>query len=84
MVDYARQQIANPTEDIVAEFNAMTAQIDATITNIVTTFPKDVSGNLLFKKWVGTNTGKTVDVQFLPADLANLRIQLNALLATLN
>jgi len=84
MADYAKAQVANPAEDIVAEFNAMTAQIDATITNIVSTFPKDAQGRLLAKTWLGTNTGRTVDVQFTPADLASLRTQLNTLIATMN
>lgn len=84
MADYAKAQVANPAEDIVAEFNAMTAQIDATITTIVSTFPKDVNGNLLFKKWLGVNTGRTTDNQFTPADLASLRTQLNTLIATMN
>lgn len=81
---YAQQQVANPAEDIVAEFNAMTAAIDATITLIVTTFPVDVQGRLLFKKWQGVNTGRTTDVLFTTADLANLRAQLDTLIATMN
>lgn len=81
---YAKQQVDNPGENIVAEFNDLTAQIDATITLIVTTFPVDAQGRLLFKKWQGVNTGRTIDVLFTTADLASLRTQLDLLIATMN
>lgn len=83
LVAYAQQMVAS-TEDITAEFNAMVAQITATITLIVQTFPVDVSGNILARKWLGTNTGRLTDNQFTPAQLAQLRTQIDVLLTTLN
>lgn len=84
LVAHAKQQIDNPSENIAADFNDMVTQMDATITLIVSTFPVDAQGNLLFKKWLGTNTGRTVDNLFTTASLANLRAQLDTLIATMN
>lgn len=84
LVAHAKQQIDNPNENIAVDFNDMTTQMTATITLIVTTFPADAQGNLLFKKWQGTNTGRTVDNLLTTASLASLRTQLDALIATMN
>ena len=41
---YAQEQENNPALNIVTEFNTMVAQVDATVTWIVTNFPQDANG----------------------------------------
>lgn len=47
IAQYARDQEDDQTYDVVAEFVAMVAAVDAAIAQIVTTFPADGSGFLL-------------------------------------
>lgn len=68
--------------DVVAEFNAMKAQVLATIDWIRTNFPKDASGYLLAEQW-GANRTDVVERTFSTASLAAYRTQLDALIAAI-
>jgi hypothetical protein len=81
LADYARAQKALPGLDVVAEYTATVAQIDATRTWIATNFPKDAQGNLLTVKFDAN--GRTVTNTFTTSALAQLRTQLAALEATI-
>lgn len=70
-------------EDIVSALKAVIAQVDTTIGIIRSVVPVDSATNrLLIKTWNGT-TGRTVDIEYLPAELAAMRAQIDALLATM-
>lgn len=79
---YAQQQINDDEFDIVAAYSAMVAQIDATVTWIVSNFPKDANGYLLERQLA--SDGRTVERTFNSAALAGLRAQLDALIATID
>ena len=79
---YAQAQYNDGTLDIVAAFNAMLTQIDATRSWVVTNFPKDGSGNLLEKKFDAN--GRVSLNTFSTATLATFRTQLDALIATID
>lgn len=81
LADYARAQKNLPGLDVVAEYTATVAQIDATRTWIVTNFPKDAQGNLLMTKFDAN--GRTTTNTFSSATLAALRTQLDALITTI-
>ncbi|HYD52602.1 MAG TPA: hypothetical protein VEA99_08245 [Gemmatimonadaceae bacterium] len=66
--------------DVTAEFNAMQAQIAATINWIRTNFPRDAGGYLLERQWAADGL---TDRTFTTAALAGYRTQLDALLAAL-
>ena len=79
---YARTQINNPSLDLVAAYNAMSAQVTATIDWIRANFPKDDDDYLLVL---------TIDVDgvkvwrtFTPAETAGLRTVLDSLVATID
>lgn len=78
---YAQVKMDDPAFNIVTEFNAMTAQIDATRTWIVNNFPKS-SGYLLERSFDAN--GALVDRTFDTASLATFRTVLDALLATID
>ena len=80
---YAQAQINDNTINVATEFNAMMAQIDASIAWINTNFPKDGSGFLLAVQFVGS-TGRTADRQFSTATLATFRTVLDSLIATID
>lgn len=78
---YAQNQENNPALDIVAEYTAMVAQINATTAWISTNFPEDVSGyKLAFQ--IGSQ-GALVWRSFDTASLAGFRTVLDALIATI-
>jgi len=79
---YAQEQENNPALNIVTEYNAMTAQIDATIAWIVNNFPQDVSGFKL--AFTLAADGSTVYRTFDTATLATFRTTLDALTATIS
>jgi hypothetical protein len=81
LTEYARTQKNLPGLDVVAEYQATVAQIDATRTWIVTNFPKDAGGNLLLSKFDAN--GRTTTNTFTSASLAQLRTQLDTLIATI-
>lgn len=81
LAEYAQQQVGNPALDVVAEFNAMMAQIDATILWIRTNLPND--GTYLLALTLGTD-GRYSWRTFAPAATAGLRTQLDALIATID
>jgi len=84
---YAQAQINDASINIATEFNAMMTGITNTVDWILDQFPRDANGFLLVKVW-GTgaiaNTGRTQDATFTTAQLANLRTQLDALIATID
>ena len=78
LVEYARAQKNNGTLDVVAEFNALIAQIDTTVQWIADTFPKDGNGYLLAQT-LGA-IGPT-DRLFTSAQTGGFRTQLDAIVA---
>lgn len=78
---YAQNEENNPSLDIVAEFNAMVAQINATTAWIATNFPEDANGyKLAFQMGSqGTVVWRTFD----SASLAGFRTILDALIGTI-
>ena len=79
IVQYARDQKNNQGLDVVAEFSAMTAAIDAVTTQITTVFP--VSGGFLLREqWSASGTTERA---FSSAATANLRTLLDTLIATI-
>ena len=78
LAEYARAQKNNGTLDVVAEFNALIAQVDITVQWIVDTFPKDGNGSLLAQTLGAIGPD---DRLFTPAQTAGLRTQLAALIA---
>lgn len=86
IVAYARDQIADPAIDVVAEFNSMIAALDGVVSWIITNFPRDtVSGTfLLARTFAVDNSGRTQDRQFTTAQLAGLRTALDSLIAAID
>lgn len=82
LVEYVRAQINDPAIDIVAEYNTMLTQINATKNWIAANFPKDASGYLLYHQ-LGAD-GRIVQRTLTPAQTAGLRTQLTALIATID
>ena len=78
IAQYARDQEVDQAYDVVAEFTALVASIDAAMDEIETTFPVDGSGFLLEKKLVGEAYEFRT---FTPATLATLRGFLDAVAA---
>lgn len=78
---YARAQYDDQSYDIVAEYQALFTQLEATIDWMVAAIPKDANGYALLIKYA--DTGQTVRT-FTSAALANLRTQIDALVATIN
>lgn len=67
---YATEQEDDPTLDIVAEFNAMVAAIEAAATWIYQALPRDANGYVLIHKT--TTAGELVPRVFAPAATAPL------------
>lgn len=82
LVAYVREQINDPLIDIVAEYNTMLTQINATRTWIINNFPKDGSDYLLYHTFAAT--GRITPRMFSTAALAGLRTQLDLLIATID
>ncbi len=77
ILGYAQDQEIDPTYDVVVEFDALIAAIDAAIVDIATALPVDGSGFLLVQKIGG---GATLDPRlFTPAQTAGLRTSLAAI-----
>lgn len=70
IAQYARDQENDQAYDVVSEFQALIDALNAALTNIFTTFPKDGNGYLIEKKLLvdGTYEFNT----FSPAQLATL------------
>jgi hypothetical protein len=79
---YAQAQVNDNTLDVAASFTAMTTQIDACGSWVVTNFPKDGNGFLLAQTFNGG--GRPSDRTFSTATLAGFRTQLDALIATID
>lgn len=69
IVDYAVSQEDDVGYDVVAEFTAMNAAIDAAIATIISGFPKDGSNFLLSHTFAANGT--LVARNFTPAQLAS-------------
>jgi len=81
LAEYARAAEANAGLDIVAEYNAMLAQLAATTAWIADNFPDDGTG---YKLAFTLDQGGTIVWRtFAPASLAGLRAVLDALIATI-
>jgi len=80
IVQYAKDQFDNPTLDIVAEFTAMSAAVDAAGTAIFNDFPKDGNNWLLAEKL--TASGRT-QRSFTSVETAAMRTALDTLIATI-
>lgn len=78
---YAREQKNDPLIDVVAEFNAVLAAMQAVVDEIVATFPTDGSGYLLREKWGATDTDPRV---FSAGALSQLRTKINDVVGTIN
>lgn len=78
---YAQEQENNPGLDIVAEYNAMLAQINATTAWLSANFPEDAGGyKLAFQ--INVN-GALLWRDFDTASLASFRTVLDSLIATI-
>lgn len=77
---YAKDQFGDAALDIAADLNATLTAVAAAVTWITTSFPKDASGYILKDKIVNGAIDNRI---FTPAQMANLKTQLNAILATL-
>ena len=82
LATYAQAQLGDT--DIANEFNAMVAAVDAVRVWVMANFPKDGNGVLLASSFAPDNSGRTVQVQFTPAQLSQLRTLLDALAASID
>lgn len=80
---YAQAQINDATVNIATEFNSMMSAIDAVTAAIITNFPKDGSGRLLFLTFAADNSGRYVSSTFTAAQMAPVKTSLDALVATI-
>ena len=80
LVDYARNEVNDPAYDIVAEYNAVIAAIDAIDTNIENTFPTGAGGYLLERQFTADGYAQRT---FTPAETATLAGLITALIATI-
>ncbi len=85
MAEYAKEQFDDPAYDIVAEFTAMMAEIDGTLTWLEANFPKDAGDRLLVWMFVGDGSGDVVsDTITNGASLAALIGKLDTLIAAID
>lgn len=79
LAQYAKDQLGDAALDIAAEVNATLAAMASAVTWITNNFPKDANGYILKDKILNG----ALDVRaFTPAQMAGLKTQLNAILAT--
>lgn len=78
LVAYAKEQKNDVLLDVVTEFNAVIAAMQAVVSEIETTFPVDGNGYLLREKWSATDTSPR---QFTSGNVANLKTQLDGVVA---
>lgn len=79
---FAQEQCNDPALDIAAEFTAMMSALDTALASIVSGFPKDGSGYLLYTTFDAN--GRYVYRQLNPAQTAAIRTNLTALVAAIN
>jgi hypothetical protein len=82
IVQYAQAQISDPNIDIVAEFTAMNNSAIATRNWIISNFPQDGSGYLLFYKFDAN--GRILNRTLTTGQVAALVPILDALIATVD
>lgn len=80
LLAYARNEVNNPTLDLVAEYVAMRNAIDAVLAWGVTNFP-NTSGELRVYTFVSQ---RSTDIALTAPELAAYKAQLNALIATIS
>lgn len=78
---YAREQENDPTYDVVADFTAWKNSLFAIRDHILTTFPKDANGFLLFLTF--NADGSTATRNFTAAQCAQLASLIDAAILTL-
>jgi len=79
---YAQTQVSNPSLDVATAFNNMRTAMLNVVSWVMTNFPKDGSGNLLYQQFTGD--GHTSYTTFTSGQLASLVTLLNALIATID
>lgn len=72
MADYAKSQVSDPAYDIVAEFQALRAAVQAVRDSIETTIPKDGSGYFLIHQFAGNQVTPRMFTVAQTASLRNL------------
>lgn len=77
LAQYAKDQENDQTYDVVVEYNALTAAIDAVVTEIVTTFPTATFLTL-------NPDGSRSFQQLTPVQTARLRTELDVLIAAIS
>jgi acetyl-CoA carboxylase beta subunit len=81
---YAQAQINDATVNVATEFNAMMSAIDAVTASITGAFPKDAQGRLLFLTFTADGSGRNTSSAFTAAQMASVKIALDALVATIS
>lgn len=83
-IAYIRDQKADASLNVAAEFNAVLSAIDDVVTEIQTAFPTyETGGNtyLLAQTW---GNDRPVDREFTPAQTSNIQTKLDAVVAAIN
>jgi hypothetical protein len=81
LAQYARDQYNDPTYDVVAEFNAMKSAIDTARDTLITAFPKDAGGFILYQKI--NPDGSILLRTFTSAQLAGSVAQVDSVIAAI-
>jgi hypothetical protein len=85
IAQYAASQYADASYDVAAQFSAMMAEINNTITFFVNGYPKDADGNLKKHAFHADGSGNIVVYSAFTSAQRNATAQrLNALLATID
>lgn len=79
---YAQEQIGDT--DIANEFNAMVSAVDTVRNWILTNFPKDGSGNLLYTQFTADNSGRTQQTFFTIGQVSGLKALLDSLVLSID
>lgn len=82
LLAYAQNELNDATINLAAEYTTMRTQIVATQDWIVANFPKDASSNLAVYSFDVDK--KYIDIILTTGQLAAVKTQLNALIATIN
>ena len=82
LAEYAKDQENDQSYDVVAEFNALVASLDAVISTVKSTFPVDSGGFLLSETFNadGTRTPRT----FTASQVATIKADLDTVVASID
>lgn len=83
LATYARDQFADPSIDVVAEFQAMVQAAQDLKTWIINAFPKDAGSGAWLLETVDAS-GERIDLLFTTQQTASFRTQADAFLATID